>query len=75
MKVKELIERLNNCDQDTELFVRGYEGGWDEVNEIFEVQMILDANKEWYYGSNEVLEDGQNPPKGKKVVKGVIIKA
>ena len=75
MKVKELIEKLKDYDQETELFVSGYEGGWDKINVVYEVQMVLDVNTEWYYGSNEVLEEGKEAPKDKKVINGIIVKA
>lgn len=75
MTVKELIEQLKDYDPNVELFVRGYEGGWDRVESTFQAEMVLDVNKKWYYGSHEVLVDGQEKPKNKKVVKGVILKA
>jgi hypothetical protein len=58
MKVKELIENLSELDQESYLFVHGYEGGYNDVGFCSdEIQMVRDVNDAWYYGKHELLED------------------
>ena len=64
MKVKELIEKLQKFDPELEVYVDGYEGGYDTPQEPFQSPVKLNAHDEnaWYYGSHElhrVTDDGQ----------------
>jgi hypothetical protein len=66
MKVSELIKHLETLDPELNVFVRGYEGGYDYPT-ISEVHTFkLNVNDEWWYGSHEI-----NSLEGD--VKGVIL--
>jgi hypothetical protein len=56
MTVKELIEQLQTQDQDSRVFVRGYEAGYDDVNSIKTTRIVLNVNNVWYYGKHDTLE-------------------
>jgi len=62
MKIKELIEKLKELDQDLEVLIEGYEGHYDTpvISEVKEFEP--DVHKEWYYGSHEEKKGG--PMKG-----------
>jgi hypothetical protein len=60
--VRELIERLQECDQDRIVVVDGYEGGYTELDEIKDVKLELYVNDAWYYGSHEITEDKDGTP-------------
>jgi len=53
MKVRDLIMKLLELDQDKYIVINGYEGGCDFPNFIPKAQIILDKNTEWYYGKHE----------------------
>jgi hypothetical protein len=74
MKVKDLIQQLSKLDQDLEVFVGGYEGGF-EYAEIGEVKDIaLNVNTDWYYGPHEDLDGLSEEQKLQfKIIKGVVI--
>ena len=40
MTVKELIEQLQQLDPDLHVFVRGYEGGYDDAGPIINIVFI-----------------------------------
>ena len=52
MKVKELIELLQNCNPEDTVIVDGYETGYDEVKKIYNIEVIKHPSKEkpWYDG-------------------------
>jgi hypothetical protein len=52
MKVKELIELLQQLDPEQIVVVDGYETGYDEVKEIYRVENLkrLPDNKAYYDG-------------------------
>jgi hypothetical protein len=56
MKVKDLIEKLQAFDSELEVYVDGYEGGYDAPQEPFQSPIKLNVHdeKEWYYGSHEL---------------------
>jgi hypothetical protein len=57
MKVKELIEKLQAFDPELEVFVDGYEGGYDTPQLPFQSPMKLNVHtdeNEWYYGKHEL---------------------
>jgi len=56
MKVAELIELLNTCDPEMRVVVAGYEGGVSDVGEVKPIPILLNVNKDWYYGKHEPCE-------------------
>ena len=58
MKVKELIALLQEKDPEVMVVVRGYEDGVDDVIRLDELQLKLNVNEAWYYGSHEEDPDG-----------------
>jgi len=58
MKVKDLIQELQKLDPETLVVVAGYEGGVDEVKNITQYKIELDAHKGWaFFGDHAALED------------------
>lgn len=53
MKVKELIDRLNEFDSELMVVQGGYEGGLTENFNIKEIGIKLNVHEEWYYGEHE----------------------
>lgn len=53
MTVEELIKKLSTYDNSLRVTVQGYEGGYDDVIDIKEMNLILDWNKEEYLGRHE----------------------
>jgi len=62
MKVKELIAKLQQFDQELEIMVNGYEGGVDSPNCIEEIQIMRDywANDKYSGNHREILTDDNN---------------
>lgn len=59
MTIGELIEKLQTLDPTLEVFVRGYEGGYEDVNTEFEIGTFRkNVNTEWYYGKHEHDDSG-----------------
>lgn len=56
MNVKELIEEWKKYPQDIRVIVNGYEGGYDDVESINKIKLLLNQNEEWYYGKHESVE-------------------
>jgi hypothetical protein len=56
MTVKELVDALNSLPQEHMVVIRGYDGGVDEIANIENVKIDLGINKEWYYGSHELID-------------------
>lgn len=74
MKVRELIKQLEVVDGDLNVYVRGYEGGVDDVCNIGKpVDVALNVNDAWYYGKHEVIDEGYNEYDGYDEAKGIII--
>jgi hypothetical protein len=76
MTVKELIEQLQQLDPDLHVFTSGYEGGYNDIDEDYDiVEIALDVHEEWYYGKHESADSGYYvPDKSKfKIVKGIIL--
>ena len=59
MTVKQLIEKLEKLEPEKMIVVPGYEGGFGELDEVGEIQLDLNVNKEWYYGDHEESKDGE----------------
>lgn len=58
MKVHELITKLSTLDPNTRVYVRGYEGGVDDVCDIKKIKVQRNANKgTWYYGAHDYVND------------------
>lgn len=57
MTVKDLIDQLKDLDPQRHVFVRGYEGGFGEVNEIHLTEMALNVHVEWWFGEHEKTTD------------------
>ena len=54
MKVKKLIEALQDHDPDKTVIVRGYEGGYNEVSKIIEMKVYPHPEQRAsYYGEYE----------------------
>jgi len=53
MKVGQLIEQLKNYPQDLRVVVRGYEGGYNDVDTFENLKIVLDYHSAWYYGKHE----------------------
>lgn len=71
MKVKDLIEKLLELDQETMVVVHGYEGGYCEVNEPTEVELVLNVNSEWFYGPHEMFDEDDH--KNIKPTKAILL--
>jgi hypothetical protein len=67
MTVKELIEHLQTLDQNRLVVVPGYEGGVRDVGEGEEIDIRLNVNEEWYYGSHEQIHEGEEVSPGLRV--------
>jgi hypothetical protein len=74
MTVKELIEQLQTLDPDLQVFINGYEGGFNDVTPVAGnvVDMVLDYHRDWYFGRHEIVERTTDPTEY-KIVKGIII--
>lgn len=57
--VRELIEKLKEFDGDERLVLRGYEGGFSDLNlsEIKSIKIALNKNSSWYYGKHDEPEE------------------
>jgi len=53
MNVGQLIEQLKNYPQDLRVVVRGYEGGYNDVDTFETLNLVLNYYDEWYYGKHE----------------------
>lgn len=73
MKVKDLIETLQNYDPNTRVVRPGYEGGYQDVTFISENDLALNVNKEWYYGAHELADDTDHYKKTYVIEKSILI--
>ena len=77
MTVKELIEELSKIeDQDIRVMTSGYEGGFNDVENInpTPIYMALDVNEEWYYGKHEPVDNMYEATNDKyQIVKTIIL--
>ena len=72
MKVKELIEKLQELDPEMEVMRHGYEGGVENVTQLEIETVALKVNAAWYYGSHEVVyKDDKHP--GHEIITAVVI--
>ena len=76
MTVKELIEQLQQLDPDLHVFVRGYEGGYDDAGPISNIREIaLDYHTAWWYGKHEDADSSYFVPDKTKytIVKSIVL--
>ena len=75
MTVKELIEQLQTIDPDLHVFVRGYEGGYNDAGPISDTkEFALNYHTEWYYGYHEEADyDLLGPSHSFEIVKGIVL--
>lgn len=60
MTVRELIEKLHEFDPEAMVVKSGYEGGLNEITDVFTRGIRLNVNDEWYYGDHSACEDGED---------------
>ncbi len=66
MIIAEFIEKLQDYPQDTRVVVRGYEGGFDDVGELEEIEIYLNCfMNTWYYGNHEEVSSSNTCIDGK----------
>ncbi len=65
MNVNQLIKRLQMYPPDLRVVVRGYEGGYNDVDTFENLKIVLDYHSAWYYGKHEDVESlyGNNAEK------------
>ena len=79
MIVKELIEYLQTVDPELNVFIKGYEVGYDDVNTVNHEELVLNVNNVWYYGKHDLLKNMEkkdkilNKESEHKSIKGIII--
>ena len=78
MKVKELIEKLQELDPEARVVTYGYEGGYCDVVNLEECQLTLNhpRNAAWYYGDHEKFDEDDpttHPKEGEETVKAYIL--
>jgi hypothetical protein len=74
MTAKQLIETLQQIDPETRIFVAGYEGGYDDLVTISNIQDIaLDVHSDWFYGTHEDADHSYYKVEGKTIVKGIVL--
>jgi hypothetical protein len=72
MKVKELIEQLQQFDPEMETMRNGYEGGVENINFLGTERVALNVNEEWYYGRHEEVYQDESYP-GHEIITALII--
>jgi hypothetical protein len=58
MTTQELIALLSQYPPETRVVVPGYEAGYNDINEVREVNIALDVHDQWWYGAHD---DAQSP--------------
>ena len=58
MTVQTLIDALQKLDPNRRVVVDGYEGGCDDIEEIYEIRLKLNAHTQSYYGKHKEADDG-----------------
>ena len=53
MTTTELIEKLKQFPSDTIVVVSGYEDGYNDIYNVKQISIKLNANKEEYYGAHK----------------------
>lgn len=72
MTAGELIEYLQEFDPKTRVLVKGYEGGFDDIEVTEPIPVLLNVHTEWWYGKHDrpSLEDTSS----KKPIEAILIK-
>jgi hypothetical protein len=65
MTVRELMEFLKECDQDSLVVVDGYEGGIANAKTVRSEEVFLDYYKESWYGPHIMARSNWAPVDGK----------
>lgn len=82
MTVKQLIEELKKVPEDMQdninVFVRGYEGGYNDAKFKLKINDFhLNYYTEWYYGKHEIVDSTyykqDNNKKDIVIVKGIVL--
>ena len=74
MTVQELIEQLKKVDPEARVFVKGYEGGFNDATCDGVIRpFVLDYHDEWYYGKHEILDEVYGIKEAYKTIKGIIL--
>ena len=79
MKIKELIETLSQLDPNLRVMTHGYEGGYVDVSWPVDkespnvVDMALNVNPEWYYGSHERVSKDHQYGEDVEIVKAIVL--
>ena len=60
MKVKELIELLQQHDQESRVVIPGYEGGYNDISGANSYDICLNVYDQWYYGDHELITETVN---------------
>lgn len=76
MTVEKLIEQLQRLNPTLEVYVNGYEGGYDDVDKIEHIEVCkYFYSDEWDYGNHEefnAVRKGDNPFRY-DIVKGIVL--
>lgn len=73
MTAQQLIEKLQQLDPETRIFVPGYEGGYNDAT-ISNIQDIaLNVHDAWWYGDHEDADHSYYKVEGKTIVKGIVL--
>ena len=76
MTVAELIEKLNELDPALEVYVKGYEGGYNDVEQIKHVTVCKNYYTDWYYGKHEDISFTDKSPadlSAYQIAKGIVL--
>ena len=73
MKVKQLIEILQQYDPETRVVIPGYEGGFKDVAYVSENDLALNVHDEWWYGSHEDPDIADHYEKSYTIENSIII--
>ena len=74
MTIAELVEALQEFNPQTRVVVKGYEGGYDDIDVSDITPIFLNVHREWYYGKHDdsTVETGNIV--GKKEVDAIVLK-
>lgn len=62
MSIAELIQKLSQYDPNLPIVIKGYEGGYNDVSIIEEVNLQLNNTENWY-GAHEKIRDSETSDK------------
>jgi hypothetical protein len=62
MTIDELIETFKKYPPGMQVVVKGYEDGFNDIDTIKQVSIILNANEEWWYGAHADSKDKPGIP-------------